>query len=82
VEQVALEIQRVLVGADEVRDQVLMGGAVIQDFDVFRGLDEDFGPRTGRPSGEKEKESRAPARDSLLLDQLDRPSTSLFFMSG
>jgi hypothetical protein len=79
VEQVLLEIQRVLVGADEMSDQVLVGGAVVEDLDVFRGLDEDLGPRAGRPGDEKETESRAPTRDSLLLDQLDRPKTSLFF---
>ena len=41
VEKIAFEIQRILVGANEMRDQVFMRGTVVEDLDVLRGLNVD-----------------------------------------
>jgi hypothetical protein len=50
MELVALEIQSCLIGANKMRDQIFVGGAIVQDLDVFRRLDEDpgVGGKTGR----------------------------------
>ncbi len=43
MELIVLEIQGVLVGADQVRNQIFMLGAVVENFDVLGRLDEDLG---------------------------------------
>jgi hypothetical protein len=52
-----------------MRDQVFVRRAVIENFDVRRGLDEDFrmagGERGRAEQAEKQAESRDPARDSF-----------------
>ena len=66
VKQIVLEIERVFIGPDEMSDQVLVRRAVVQNFDVRGGLDEDFGVGAERGRAEqaaKQKESRDRARD-------------------
>ncbi len=55
VKLVALEIERVLVGADQVRDQVFVRRAVIENFDVLGGLDEDLGRLRAAKAGYKKE---------------------------
>jgi len=63
--QDTLEIEGILVGANQVRDQVFMGRAVVENLDVFGRLDEKLGEARAQKRGTKKKESRHPARDSV-----------------
>ena len=68
MKQIMLEIERVFIGADEMRDQVFMRGAVIENFDVRGGLDEDFGVRAAKTGAQaKPKNKRSPATSAGLV---------------
>jgi hypothetical protein len=66
VELITLKVQGVLVGPDQVPDEILVRWAVIQNFDVLRGLDENLGRASLTEGSKKKKESRKPAQDSLV----------------
>jgi hypothetical protein len=67
MEKTMLEIESIFVRTDEMSDQVFMRGAVIENFDVRGGLEEDLGMGSGEGGGareaEKQRESRDPTRD-------------------
>ena len=63
-----------------------MGGAVVENLDVLRRLDEKLGEGRAQKRGTKKKESRNPARDSVnyptssvkqVLQCSERPMLSL-----
>ena len=50
MEKILLELQRIFIGSNEVRDQIFVRGTVIQHLDVVGGLDVDpgVGGKAGR----------------------------------
>src|SRR5579871_4425191 len=65
VKKIALEVQSVFVGSNEMCDQVFMGRAVVENFDVLRGLDIDPGVACAQGGCTEEKESSYAELDPL-----------------
>lgn len=62
---VPFEVQRVLVPANQVRDQVLVRGAVVENLNVLGGLDKELRKPGRGKRGTKKNESRETTRDSI-----------------
>jgi hypothetical protein len=56
MEKAVLKMQSIFVGSDEMSDQVLVSGAVVENFDMRGGLDEDLGMARGERGRRTEAE--------------------------